>query len=46
MMQKVDEVIEKICERIIEDCTIKDSAVLSEEVKALAELVSARAMNI
>lgn len=44
-MQKVDEVIEKICERIIEDCTTKDSAVLSEEVKALAELVTARAKN-
>lgn len=45
MVEKVDEVIEKICERIIEDCTIKDSEVLSEEVKALAELVTARAQN-
>lgn len=45
MMQKVDKVIEKICERIIEDCATEDVTVLSEEVKALAEPVSARAMN-
>lgn len=44
-MKKVDEVIEKMCERIIRDCTIEDVEVLSEEVKALAELVTARAQN-
>ena len=44
-MKKVDEVIEKMCERIIRDSTIEDVEVLSEEEKALAELVTARVQN-
>lgn len=42
-VSKVDKVIEEICVRIITDSEKEDGKVLAEEIKALAELVSARA---
>lgn len=43
-VEKVDEVIQEACNRIIEDFSKEESGeVLSEEMKALAELMTARA---
>lgn len=49
MLETVDETIEKLCgfvqEELESDLTANDCGDLSEMVKALAELISARAIN-
>lgn len=43
-VEKVDKVIEEACDRITKDFSEEESGkVLSEEMKALAELMTARA---
>lgn len=43
-VEKVDRVIEKICERVTEDLKKEETGeTLAEEIKALAELISTRA---
>ncbi len=42
-VKKVDRVIEKICERVIDDLKEETGETLAEEIKALAELISTRA---
>lgn len=42
-VEKVDKVIEKICERVMDDLKEEKGEKLAEEIKALAELISTRA---
>ena len=42
-VEKVDRVIEKICERVMDDLQEETGETLAEEIKALAELISIRA---
>lgn len=42
-VEKVDRVIEKICERVMDDLQEETGETLAEEIKALAELISTRA---
>lgn len=41
-IEKVDQVIEKTCERIVKDIQIESEKVAAEEIKALAELIYVR----
>lgn len=42
ILDKVDEVIEVMCERIKKDVRTEHSDLIANEIKALAELISAR----
>lgn len=42
ILERVDEVIEVMCERIKKDARTECSDLLANEIKALAELMSAR----